>query len=82
MAYWNGTRMRTSWLRLRGNASGRTKDWRFVDWFCDGCQRKHPGRREQNVTLEGLHLCNRQDYRRMDGKPFIRTAQNSAAACD
>lgn len=80
MSYWNGTQMKTSWLRLRGNASGRTKDWRYVDWFCHGCQRIHAGRTEQNITLASLHLCNRQNERCYEGKPFIKTPQNATAS--
>jgi hypothetical protein len=72
MSYWNGTRLKTSWLRLRGNRRGRSFDWRFVPFFCDGCQRQHGRRVERTTTLDGQTLCNRQYYRKMDGKPFLK----------
>ena len=44
MKFWNGTRLRTSWLRLRGSASGRRSDaWRRP-FFCEGCQRAYGSR--------------------------------------
>lgn len=72
MAYWNETRMKRGWVRLRGNSSGRTFDWRFIPFFCDGCQKQHGRRVERTLTLDKQLLCNRQYYRKMDGKPFFK----------
>jgi hypothetical protein len=63
---WNGTHLKTSWLRLRGNASGRTKDRRYVTFFCDGCQRTHGRYVVRTVMLNGKTLCNRQYYKQME----------------
>jgi hypothetical protein len=63
---WNGTRMKHSWLRLRGNASGRTKDRRFVEFFCNGCQREHGRYVTRTKTLDGQILCDRQYYKHME----------------
>lgn len=60
---WNGTRMKTSWLKLRGNASGRTLDRRFVKFFCDGCRREHGRYVTRTLTLDGKTLCDRQYYK-------------------
>ena len=60
---WNGTRLKTSWLRLRG-AKSVTPYW-YRPFFCDGCQRNHGPRVERNKTLEGRMLCNRQYYKEL-----------------
>ena len=44
MKFWHGTRLRTSWLRLRGSASGRRSDAWIRPFFCEGCQRAHGSR--------------------------------------
>jgi ribosomal protein L44E len=74
---WNGTRLKTSWLRLRGNAAGRRRPHWAVKFFCDGCQRHHGHYVERTSTLDKLLLCNRQYYRHLDGKPFFKTTENS-----
>lgn len=67
---WNGTHLKTSWLRLRGNASGRKPAWWEVPFYCDGCKKMHGKKVERNKTLDGLLLCNRQYYRYLDNKPL------------
>ena len=57
---WNGTHLKTSWLRLRGNASGRHRPYWAAPFFCDGCQRKHGPYVMRTKTLDGRLLCDRQ----------------------
>lgn len=52
--------------RLRGNASGRTYDWRYRKFFCDGCQRQHGRYVDRTQMLDGALLCNRQYYARLE----------------
>jgi hypothetical protein len=63
MSFWNGTRMRTGWLRLRGNAGGRRRAHWQVDWFCFACQKKHGWRVTRTKALDGNDYCDRQYYK-------------------
>lgn len=68
MSYWNGTRLRTGWLRLRGNASGRNGfiGRMFAPWFCSGCNRKHGGKCERTIALDGKAYCGRTYWQAHD----------------
>ena len=56
MKCWHGTRLRTSWLRLRGSASGRRRDSWIRPFFCEGCQRAH-GSRIMRVQVGEFLFC-------------------------
>ena len=58
MKFWHGTRLRTSWLRLRGSASGRRSDSWIRPFFCEGCQRTH-GNRIMRVQVGEFLFCTR-----------------------
>ena len=58
MKFWHGTRLRTSWLRLRGSASGRRSDAWIRPFFCEGCQRAH-GSRVMRVQVGDFLFCTR-----------------------
>ena len=58
MTFWHGTRLRTSWLRLRGSASGRRSESWICHFFCEGCQRAH-GSRIMRVQVGEFLLCQR-----------------------
>jgi hypothetical protein len=45
----------------RGNGGG----FKAQPWFCDGCQKQHPGNTPRNGTLDGRSLCDRQDAKEM-----------------
>ncbi len=58
MTLWHGTRLRPSWLRLRGSASGRRRDAWIRPFFCEGCQRAH-GSRIMRVQVGDFLFCQR-----------------------
>ena len=77
---WNGTNMRTSWLRLRGNASGRNGAGRPKSWFCAGCQRQHGGGAERTIALDGNSYCARTYWKAHDRIATERAALQCTAA--
>ena len=53
------------------------------DWFCEGCQKTHPGLRDRNQSEEGNDYCNLEFHRlfiRLGGatQETIRAAQASS----
>jgi hypothetical protein len=48
-----------SWLRLRGNASGRNGFNLPKRWHCDGCDKVHAATTERTIGLDGKAYCNR-----------------------
>jgi len=58
MKWWNDTRLRISWLRLRGSARGRRSDSWMRHFFCEGCQRAH-GNRIMRVQVRDFLFCQR-----------------------
>lgn len=53
---------------LRGNNGG----FKPQSWFCNGCQRLHPGKTPRNGTLDGRSLCDRlynQELKRRMAQP-------------
>ena len=63
---WNGTNLKTSWLRLRGNAGGRKSAYWQVPFYCDGCKKTHGKNVMRTKTLDGLLLCDRQYFKHLD----------------
>lgn len=72
MSYWNGTRLRTGWLHLRG--AKHVKPYWFRRFYCDGCKRQHGERIERNKTLDGRLLCNRRYYKELDERARLQSS--------
>lgn len=47
---------------MRGNRGG----FKPAPWFCDGCQRLHPGSKDRNGQLDGRSLCRKHDAMEME----------------
>ena len=45
------------------NIKARLPYWAKRKFFCDSCKKEHGFRVNQNKTLDGKHLCDRQYYK-------------------
>ena len=54
---WNGTNIKTGWLRKQGRGAKSYRRCRPLDWYCDGCQHTHHPTTDRVITLDGRTLC-------------------------
>jgi len=65
---WMGSRTKTGWVRLRGNASGRNGVGVPKPWYCQGCQKKHVAKTERTQALDGYFYCNRRYFAMLEAR--------------
>lgn len=57
---WNGTNIKSTWLRQQGRGAQRYARSRPGQWWCDGCEKWHAPTTDRVKTLDGRTLCFRQ----------------------
>ncbi len=65
---WNGTNLKTSWLRSRSYGVRNSRPHWQVPFFCDGCRKNHGPNITRNETLDGRLLCDRQFNKYLDSE--------------